>query len=199
MQRGRERRAVGGVRVRTISSNIAKGTCVTPPSASSKASVVNDFSPASTARHVMQVRTRIRDDTSCKCVRVLGRGGKSGRRTAAEGAGVGHFAAGAALLPDHDLDAQPEHPPTHAQCHQRRASSRSSSQAAGATHVLFLWLNFRSPECPFLPRCLLNSLRALCAVVFRKVWYDFLRRLKPESDADWCQCIVPRLHKLHVL
>ena len=83
-------------------------------------------------------------------------------------------------------------PPTHAQCHQRRASSRSSSQAAGATHVLFLWLNFRSPECPFLPRCLLNSLRALCAVVFRKVWYDFLRRLKPESDADWCQCIVLR-------
>ena len=46
-------------------------------------------------------------------MRVLGRGGKSGRRTAAEGAGVGHFAAGAALLPDHDLDAQPEHPPTH--------------------------------------------------------------------------------------
>ena len=35
--------------VRTISSNIAKGTCVTPPSASSKASVVNDFSPASRA------------------------------------------------------------------------------------------------------------------------------------------------------
>ena len=64
------------------------------------------------------------------------------------------------------------------------------SSRAGATHVLFLWLNFRSPECPFLPRCLLNSLRALCAVVFRKVWYDFLRRLKPESDADWCQCIV---------
>ena len=32
----------------------------------------------------------------------------------------------------------------------------------------------------------MNSLRALFAVVFRKVWYDFLRRLKPESDADWC-------------
>ena len=58
-------------------------------------------------------------------------------------------------------------------------SNRSNRH--NAAHVLFLWLKLRSPEWPFLPRCLLNSLRAFNAVAFLKVLYFSVRLLRPKS------------------
>ena len=148
--------------MRTISSNIAKGTCVTPPSASSKASVVNDFSPA--VPYTDKVRGSHVD------ARALA--GRRGLRTAAESARVGHSAAAAALLPDPDLDAQPEPHTSNTATHQPRKTFLGDvldCQASGA-HVLFLWLNLRSPEWPFLPRCMLNFMRALIDVILLKFW-----------------------------